>query len=368
MKLMNVLGAALLSLSSAASWAGSTDLQFPPTTSAGHDFNHAPIGQSFKAVAAQVRAGIFMADQESFTNWLLQTYPGLPPYPYAVAPSVTVKVQLLDGEGVNGAMLDSRTLTLTKPYMGFVEVDYAAAGLSLAPGHQYTLLVTDISGHSYPSGVTGWVVPAVHDFTTGASLAPGAYADGRPILQGALVTSDAGIGDNSFAVLDVAGSTPPPLVISGTLPYGQVGLPYSATLSASGGVAPYNWFATGLPAGLMLSNNGAITGTPTVTGSFNVAVKVVDSRGVATTATYPLLISQLSCSKPAGVKASKGKGTVSAVGASYIIVGTKRIDYASCTTMNYGGYATAPAVGDRVEWQGFMEPNGGVMAQTLTFN
>ncbi len=65
---------------------------------------------------------------------------------------------------------------------------------------------------------------------------------------------------------------PPPgalAVISTTLPRGQVGVPYSANLFATGGTPPYNPWAifTGgaLPAGLSLNAvTGAITGTPTV--------------------------------------------------------------------------------------------------------
>lgn len=368
MRRRTFLVAGLLALFSVAASAGNTDLQYPPISSAGHDFNHAPVGQSFKALAASVKAGLFIADQDSFTNWLRQTYPSLPPFPYAIAPSVTIQVQLLQGEGTSGTVLDTRVVTLNKPYMGFVGVDYAAAGVVLVPGNKYTLLMTDVSGQSYPNGVTGWVVPAVHDFTTGASLAPGAYPDGRPILQGALVTNDAGIGDNSFEVLDVAYTPPPPLSISGTLPYGQVGQPYSAALAATGGVLPYGWSASGLPPGLTAAADGTISGTPTTEGTFNVVVTVSDSAGATASATYAMNISSLSCAKPKGAKASKGKGTVSAVGAGYIQVGAKRIDYASCTTTNYGGYATAPAVGDRVEWQGFVQPNGNIMAQVLTFN
>lgn len=366
MKFRTFAAVALLALTSAVVRAGATDLQFPPKTSAGHDFNHAPIGQSFKALAPSVKAGIYIADQESFTNWLLQTYPGLPPYPYVIAPSLTIKVQLLQGEGMNGAVLDSRNVTLTKPYMGVVAVDYAAAGISLVPGNKYTLLMTDISGQAYPNGVTGWVVSSVHDFSK--NPAPGAYANGLPILQGVLVTDDAGIGDNAFEVLDVGAITSPLLAISGTLPYGVVGQSYSATLTASGGVSPYNWSASGLPVGLVLNNGGTISGTPTTAGTFNTVVTVVDSRGVVANANYDMVISQLSCTKPRSAKSSKGKGTVTVVGVNYIMVSGKRIDYANCTSMNYGGYATTPMVGDRVEWQGYIESNGNVMAQTLTFN
>lgn len=368
-KYRTILTAVLLALGSVQSFAGTSDLQYPPATSAGHDFNHAPIGQSFVALAPQVKAGIFIADEESFTAWLSQTYPGLPPFPYAVAPSVTVRIELLRGEGVDGTVLHSRNLTLTKPFMGFVDVDYAAEGVTLVTGQKYTLLMTDISAQSYPNGVTGWVVPAVTDNSSGAPLPPGAYPDGQPILQGALVNDDAGIGDNAFEVLDTGGSAPAPLLISGTLPYGQVGQPYSATLTASGGVAPYDWSAVGLPDGVQLnSTDGTIAGIPLSTGSYNSTVTVVDSMGATADASYTIVISQLSCSKPKAAKSARGKGIVTAVGAGYLLVGSKRIDYASCTTINYGGYATAPMVGDRVEWQGFVQANGYVMAQTLTFN
>ena len=55
-----------------------------------------------------------------------------------------------------------------------------------------------------------------------------------------------------------------------TLPSGQVGTAYSATLAASGGTSPYTWSLTSgtLPAGLTLNAaTGAITGTPTATAN-----------------------------------------------------------------------------------------------------
>jgi cytochrome c5 len=76
----------------------------------------------------------------------------------------------------------------------------------------------------------------------------------------------------------------------------------------------------------------------------------------------------LSCSRPAAAKGSSGKAVVTSTGANFIIAGGKRIDHASCTLTQYGGRATVPAVGDRVEWQGYVESNGNVMASQLTFN
>ena len=54
-----------------------------------------------------------------------------------------------------------------------------------------------------------------------------------------------------------------------SLPTGQVGKAYTATLSASGGMAPLSWALTAgtLPAGLALNAAGTISGTPTTTAA-----------------------------------------------------------------------------------------------------
>jgi hypothetical protein len=82
--------------------------------------------------------------------------------------------------------------------------------------------------------------------------------------------------------------TPPPLTssltISGTLPSATVGSSYDATLSVSGGTAPYVFsLASGqLPAGVLLADaTGAISGTPTAVGNFIFTVSVSDSKGLS---------------------------------------------------------------------------------------
>lgn len=77
------------------------------------------------------------------------------------------------------------------------------------------------------------------------------------------------------------------------LPPGKVGVPYSQTISATGGSGSYTWSATGLPAGLSIGgSSGVITGTPTsATGSpFQVVVKVTDGASASATKTYSLII------------------------------------------------------------------------------
>jgi Putative Ig domain len=70
-----------------------------------------------------------------------------------------------------------------------------------------------------------------------------------------------------------------PSVVTSALPIGRLNQPYSATMMAMGGKAPYTWFNFGnLPAGLTLdSDTGTISGTPTTTGWSGFTVQVKDS-------------------------------------------------------------------------------------------
>ncbi|MFX7140668.1 putative Ig domain-containing protein, partial [Acinetobacter baumannii] len=63
------------------------------------------------------------------------------------------------------------------------------------------------------------------------------------------------------------------------VPAGASGTAYSQTLSASGGTAPYSYAVTAgaLPAGVTLSSNGMLAGTPTQSGSFHFSVTATDS-------------------------------------------------------------------------------------------
>jgi hypothetical protein len=68
----------------------------------------------------------------------------------------------------------------------------------------------------------------------------------------------------------------------------------SATLTATGGKAPYKWSGAGLPAGLNLSAGGVLTGTPTVAGPYTPAFVATDSSGLASapqTITLNILLS-----------------------------------------------------------------------------
>ena len=69
-----------------------------------------------------------------------------------------------------------------------------------------------------------------------------------------------------------------PAITTTTLPNGFVGTAYTpTTVTASGGTGPYTFTATGLPAGLVISSAGQITGTPTAAGTSSATFTVTDS-------------------------------------------------------------------------------------------
>jgi len=77
-----------------------------------------------------------------------------------------------------------------------------------------------------------------------------------------------------------------------SLPDGQQSVGYSQSLNASGGVGPYAWsISTGsLPTGLSLASSGAISGTPSVYGTFSFTVSVTDAQTPADSAMKALSI------------------------------------------------------------------------------
>lgn len=69
--------------------------------------------------------------------------------------------------------------------------------------------------------------------------------------------------------------------VTATLPSGAVGNYYNAQLSASGGNAPYAFrvISGSLPAGLSLSSNGVLSGTPTARSQYFFTAQVTDYYG-----------------------------------------------------------------------------------------
>jgi eukaryotic-like serine/threonine-protein kinase len=72
-----------------------------------------------------------------------------------------------------------------------------------------------------------------------------------------------------------------------------IGLPFSLSLTPSGGSGPYNWSATGTLAPGLTFSGGAITGTPTTEGRFLVTITVTDTEASPQTASVSFIIDPL---------------------------------------------------------------------------
>src|SRR5437667_2410103 len=98
-----------------------------------------------------------------------------------------------------------------------------------------------------------------------------------------VVSNVAGSATSNAATLTV--NPAPSLQITTTsLPSGQVQTPYSASLQATGGTPPYTWSVISgqLPNGLsLLSSNGTISGTPTLSGTSTFTIQVNDNPGAS---------------------------------------------------------------------------------------
>ena len=133
----------------------------------------------------------------------------------------------------------------------------------------------------------------------GLSLSSGGVISGTPTTAGTSnftvkVTDSQVPADTATKALSI--TIPPDLVVTtSSLPDGQVGVVYSQTLAATGGVTPYSWslVSGSLPAGLSLSSGGVISGTPTTAGTSNFTVRVTDSQTPADTADKALSIAIL---------------------------------------------------------------------------
>jgi CSLREA domain-containing protein len=90
------------------------------------------------------------------------------------------------------------------------------------------------------------------------------------------ITSSYSLTTSPTAGFDVTSLT---LTLSPTLPNAAMGMPYSQTISASDGTAPYSYSisAGAPPAGLSLSTSGVLSGTPTAAGSFSFTVTATES-------------------------------------------------------------------------------------------
>ena len=118
----------------------------------------------------------------------------------------------------------------------------------------------------------------------GLTLSAGGVLSGTPntvgrytfVLQAANSANLAQTGTKEFTIYITA------LTITSASPltFGNVGTPYSATLTATGALGTLSWagaYFTLMPPGLTLSSTGVLSGTPTSAGQYSITVQATDS-------------------------------------------------------------------------------------------
>lgn len=201
--------------------------------------------------------------------------------------SFGITIDVIDDQGNTG----SRDYTL---------VVNAADILTIAPttvpngtyGATYSQQLTATGGDgSYTFSVTLGALPA------GLAINGAGLLSGTPTETGTfnfdvgVVDGQGNTGSQSYTLVIEAASGI--IAINPTsLPDGTFGVSYNQVLTALGGAGGYVFsLASGtLPAGLALDLAGAIAGTPTETGAFNIQVDVVDSQGNTGSITYSFSI------------------------------------------------------------------------------
>jgi hypothetical protein len=195
--------------------------------------------------------------------------------------------------GANNATAAPAEAPLVIPTVSFsvtaIQLTPLSIGTTSLPGGQQTVAYGPVTLTA--SGGTGtftWALsPGSAPLPGGITLSTAGVVSGTPTVFGSFtfsvrVTSGPLTQDKSFTIA----VQPPPVVIStaSPLPSGSVGTPYSQSLTATGGDGTYLWAQTAgsLPAGLSLSGNGVLSGTPTVPGTSTFTAQVSSAGGTLT--------------------------------------------------------------------------------------
>jgi Tfp pilus assembly protein PilW len=196
------------------------------------------------------------------------------------------------------------TITLTDNAGATATRTYPALTINALPaitapsGSSLPAWTTGQSGYSQSITRTGGTGPYVWQLSgapSGLTINNSGVISGTPTgpqdyTLVVTVTDAVGVATSKTYALTIN----PGLTITGSVPNGEITVPYTATLNANPGTPPYTWALTGaLPPGLVLTpgpTTATISGTPTATGTYPVTLKLTDSTGATTNQTYSILI------------------------------------------------------------------------------
>jgi hypothetical protein len=204
------------------------------------------------------------------------------PLANVAAGSYSYKITITDASGNTGTL--DCSVTVNPSPSGTCTVITVVAGktmtqqLSAAGGNGGPYTYALLSGPAWLTVSSSGLVTAA----PGATITAGSYSYRIAITD---VNGNTGALDCSVTVTSVPTAT----CVSITAIQGVAITP--VTMTATGGTGSgYTYTVTGLPAGLVMSTGGTISGTPTVSGTFTYTVTVRDSAGNTDTATCSVTV------------------------------------------------------------------------------
>jgi hypothetical protein len=178
-----------------------------------------------------------------------------------------------------GSSSSKLAITTTSLPAGSAGAAYNAAVSASGGATPYTFAASNLPGGLSINSATGAI--------TGT---PTQNAQGTSAVTITVTDSTQPSAQTATATLNVAISAAQLTITTTSLPGGTVGVAFSGAIAASGGITPYTYSASNLPSGLSIAAaTGAITGTPTQSGTTTAAFTVTDStKPAAQTATASL--------------------------------------------------------------------------------
>jgi hypothetical protein len=227
--------------------------------------------------------------------------------PNATAVSSIFTLTATDTAGCKGEQAFRICLPIT------IQPETLPDAIAGAPYNNVRLVASGGMGPEYEFRVTAGSLPAGMTLSLcgviqWTPIAPAAMADRRlaPLMVRPSPTFTVTVVDKSTQCTGMQTYPQPRVtcpaitITTPTLPNGNVGTPYSQTIAATGGAAPYTFtLASGsFPPGLTLASAGALTGTPTTVGTYCFSVKTSASGCLGNPVAYTIVIDGASC--PAG--------------------------------------------------------------------